>query len=92
MDTLFETIRKLVQAGRYIVGQHAVERLEERRLLEWQIVAGLEHGRLVMERPEARPNPVIEVQQLLADGTVVKAVWAHLKSMDVAKLVTVHYL
>ena len=29
--------------------------------------------------------------QVLADGTTVKAVWAHIASLDLAKLVTVHF-
>jgi len=43
MERLFEIIRDMVAAEKYIVGQHAVERLEERNLLEWQVVAG-RHG------------------------------------------------
>jgi hypothetical protein len=31
---LFETIRSLVAGGRYVVGQHAAERLDERGVLE----------------------------------------------------------
>jgi hypothetical protein len=34
VPTLFETIRELVAADRYIVGQHAAERLDERGILE----------------------------------------------------------
>jgi hypothetical protein len=88
---LFETIRALVVAGRYVVGQHAVERLEERGILEWQVVDGINGGSLIVERPDALPNPAVEVRQSLADGTEVKAVWSHLASSDVAKLVTVHF-
>ena len=52
VPTLFETIRELVAADRYIVGQHAAERLDERGILEWQVVDGLESGRLlVIETP-----------------------------------------
>ncbi len=42
MSQLFNTIRQLVATGRYIVGQHAVERLDERGILEWQVVVGLD--------------------------------------------------
>ncbi len=91
MGRLFDTIRALVIAGRYVIGQHATERLDERGILEWQVVDGIERGRLIREDPDAVPNPTVEVDQALADGTPIKAVWAHVKSVDVAKLVTVHF-
>ena len=91
MGQLIETIRKLVEDERYVVGQHASERLEERGLLEWQVVAGLEDGELIVERPNADPNPAVEVRESLPDGTEVKAVWSHLRRAGVAKLVTVHF-
>jgi hypothetical protein len=59
--------------------------------MEWQVVAGLEQGKLIAERPDALPNPAIEVRETLADGTEVKAVWSHLRRSRVAKLVTVHF-
>lgn len=59
--------------------------------MEWQAVEGLEGGDLIRERPDAEPNPAIEVNELLPDGTEFKAVWSHLRRADVAKLVTVHY-
>jgi hypothetical protein len=89
---LFEKIRLLVAAGRYLVSEHAVERLEERGILEWQAIDGIEHGTLIIERPDAAPNPIVEVRQILADGTEIKAVWSHLISVDIAKLVTVHFI
>lgn len=87
-------MKELVEAGAYAVGQHASERLEERGLLEWQIVDGLldSSAKLLIERPDSLPNPSIEVLQLLPDGTQVKAVWSKPKSGDFAKLVTVHFL
>lgn len=69
-----------------------MERLEERGILEWQIVDGIESGRLLSERPDDLPNPAIEVEEVLADGTEVKAVWSHLVRAGLAKLVTVHFL
>jgi len=89
--SLLETIRALVLAGRYVVGQHAAERLEERGILEWQVVDGIESGVLLTEDPAALPNPAVEVRQSLADGTEVKAVWSHVIPVDIAKLVTVHF-
>ncbi len=91
MSRLFQTIRDLVLAGRYVVGQHAAERLDERGVLEWQVVDGIEQGVLLSENPERLPNPTVEVRQSLADGTEVKAVWSHMVLVDVAKLVTVHF-
>jgi Domain of unknown function (DUF4258) len=92
MGQLFKTIRQLVALDKYIVGQHASERLEERGIMEWQVVAGLEGGKLMAERPNASPNPAVEVRESLPDGTDVKAVWAHLRQSGVAKLVTVHFI
>ena len=91
MAVLFDTIRQLVVSGRYVIGQHASERLEERGVLEWQVVDGIEEGSLIVERPNASPNPAVEVRQWLADGTEIKAVWSLLSAVNVAKLVTVHY-
>jgi hypothetical protein len=91
MGQLFETIRQLVADERYVVGEHAVERLEERKILEWQVVSGLDEGELIIERPDARPNPAVEVRESLTDGTEVKAVWSYLRQTGVAKLVTVHF-
>mgnify|MGYP001583748998 CR=1 FL=1 len=91
MGALFDTIRELVAAERYVIGQHASERLEERGIMEWQVVAGLADGTLILERPDAKPNPAVEVRQSLADGTEIKAVWSHLSQSGVAKLVTVHF-
>ena len=88
---LFDTIRSLVMNGRYVVGSHAAERLDERGILEWQLVDGVEQGSLIAEDPRALPNPSVEIRQLLADGTQVKAVWSHVISANVAKLVTVHF-
>lgn len=91
MSQLFDTIRQLVSENRYIVGKHASERLEERGILEWQAIVGLQYGNLLEERPNDRPNPAVEVEQYLPDGTEFKAVWSLLRISQVAKLVTVHF-
>ena len=91
MGKLFKTIRQLVAAEKYVIGDHASERLEERGIMEWQVVAGLDDGKLITERPDATPNPAIEVRESLPDGTEFKAVWSHLRQSGVAKLVTVHF-
>jgi hypothetical protein len=89
---LFDTIRRRVRDRRYVVGQHAAERLEERGFLEWQVVDGIVHAKLQKERPRDQPNPAVEVLQTLPDGTEVEAVWSYIKQADIAKLVTVYYL
>ncbi len=91
MGQLFETIRTLVAQEQYLIGQHASERLEERGILEWQVIAGMEECELITERPLAKPNPAVEVLITLPDGTEIKAVWSYLKVSHAAKLVTVHY-
>lgn len=91
MAQLFGTIRRLVAEEKYVIGQHAAERLEERGIMEWQVIAGMEDGELIVERPDATPNPAVEVRQALPDGTEFKAVWSHLTLSGVAKLVTVHF-
>jgi hypothetical protein len=91
MGKLFDTIRRLVADGNYVVGEHASERLEERGIMEWQAVDGLEEGDLLAERLAAKPNPTVEVRESLPDGTEFKAVWSHLRQSKVAKLVTVHF-
>ena len=53
---------------------------------------GIEHGHSVRERPDGHPYPVVEVEETLADGTRVLAVWAYMDSVDYAKLVTVYFL
>lgn len=69
MGHLFGTIQKLASGERYVVGQHASERLEERGIMEWQVVAGLEDGEWIAERDDAFPNPTVEVRETLEDGT-----------------------
>ena len=91
MGQLFALIRELVAEEKYVVGKHASERLEERGILERQAVAALEEGILLMERPDAEPNPAVEVRESLPDGTEFKAVWSYLPRSGVAKLVTVHF-
>jgi hypothetical protein len=91
MGRLFEKIKRLVADQRYLIGQHASERLEERGIMEWQAVAGIDDKELILERADATPNPAVEIRESLPDGTEFKAVWSHLRQSDVAKLVTVHF-
>ena len=87
----YRDLRRLVMNGDYVVGQHASERLEERGLLEWQAVVGMDEAGLIAEDESAIPNPKVEVSELLPDGTEFKAVWSLLRASGVAKLVTVHF-
>jgi len=59
--------------------------------MDWQAVAGMDDGLCIVENPNREPNPTIEVEETMPDGTEFKAVWAYLKTSDVAKLVTVHF-
>ena len=78
MGQLFDTIRQLVAEEKYVVGQHASERLEERGIMEWQVVAGLEDGELIAERPDATPNPAVvaTTEMRLALTATCIGVWA----------------
>jgi len=91
MGSLFSKIRRAVREERYVVGRHADERCEQRRITEWQLVAGLEDGILLEERLHALPNPKVVVRQSLADGTEVEVVWSWLLREHRAKLVTVYF-
>ncbi|MEI8374902.1 MAG: DUF4258 domain-containing protein [Planctomycetota bacterium] len=91
MKKLFPIIRELVDTEKYVVGQHAAERLEERDILEWQVVAGMAEAVLLAEWPDSAPNPTVEVSETLPDGVEIKAVWSYLRQSGVAKLVTVHF-
>ncbi len=91
MGELFQTIRQLVAEEKYVVGQHAVERLEERGIMEWQVVAELQDGRLLLEKPDDLPNPAIEFRQSLPDGIEIKAVWSYLRNNGAAKFVTAYF-
>lgn len=91
MGRLFDQIRDAIANERYVIGIHAADQLDERGVLDWQVVAALADGVLLEERPAAQPNPVVEVEELLPDGTAVKAVWSWLARQRAAKLVTVHY-
>ncbi|MHC5008051.1 MAG: DUF4258 domain-containing protein [Planctomycetota bacterium] len=92
MGVVFVKIRAALAANRYLIGAHAGNQFHERGIPDWQVPAGLAEGRLLRERPEARPNAVVEVEQVLPDGTPVKAVWSWLPYHEAAKLVTVHFL
>lgn len=91
MSDLFRNIQNAVEDERFIVGDHAFDRLQERRISIWQVIEGLHHAKLIKERPDDTPNPIIEADQILADATPIKAVWSYLRRSDTAKLVTIHF-
>ena len=91
MSDLLSLIRQAIHNGRYVISDHADERLWERRILSWQAVEGIDEGKFITERTKELPNPVAELEQVLPDGTTYKAVWAWIEEDQTAKLVTVHY-
>jgi hypothetical protein len=88
---LWDRIRGAVAEGRWVIGNHADDRLRERKVPAWQVEAGVADAKLLRERPDEQPNPAVEVEQVLADGTPIKAVWSWLRYNRAAKLVTVHF-
>jgi hypothetical protein len=91
MGALANKIRQAIRDERYVFGSHADERLRERRIMGWQVVAGMGGAKLIRERPKATPNPAAEFEQILPDGTSVKSVWAWISAEQIAKRVTVHF-
>jgi len=51
----------------------------------------MESGKLIRERPHDKPNPAVEVMEMLPNAIEIKAVWSYLPRSGVAKLVTVHF-
>ena len=92
VPSLFAEICRLIDRGSYVVGEHASERLLERGIMEWQVIAGMPDAKLLAERRNARPNPAMEVRLALPDGRECTAIWSHLRNAGVAKLVTVYLL
>jgi hypothetical protein len=88
---LRERIENAVLLDRLYVSFHARQRLRQRAVTLWQITSGLPEGKLLAERTDAKPHPAIEVEQFLADGVRVKAVWSYDSQEDEARLVTVHF-
>ncbi|MBX3402433.1 MAG: DUF4258 domain-containing protein [Phycisphaeraceae bacterium] len=91
MGNLNESIRSAIAAERLLVSSHADDMFRERGIVLWQVIAAMSEATLLIERPRSQPNPVAEYELVLADGTPVKAVWSYIRSLDVAKLVTVHF-
>jgi len=49
MGELADNIRKAVREERFVVCEHANKRLRERRMMIWQVAAGLEKSKLLLE-------------------------------------------
>jgi hypothetical protein len=79
-----DNIRQAISDERYVFGAHADERLRERRMVGWQIVAGMATARLIREKRGAKPNPNAEFELVLADGTPVKVIWAWISAARTA--------
>jgi hypothetical protein len=91
MAELFDRIKAAVSEGRFVVSDHADNMLLERAITSWQVETGIAEGHLLVERPNDKPFPAIEVEQVLPDGTPVKAIWSWNRLDSMAKLVTVHF-
>jgi hypothetical protein len=65
--------------------------LAERKIEGWQLIDGVEEGETLQIDPSAKPNPKILLRQILADGTPIIAVWAYIKSIRSATLITVYF-
>jgi hypothetical protein len=91
MGNLWAQIRAAIEREDVVIGIHAALQVRDRRVPVWQVVAASPEGRLLLERPSAKPNPAVEVEIVLADGMSAKAVWAWLRYNSKAKLVTVHF-
>lgn len=87
-----DRVKLAIGTGEYVLSVHAAERLRERRIMEWQVAAGVDAARLLEDRPDDTPNPTVVVEQHLPDGTPVRVVWAWLPRSGLARLVTVHFL
>jgi hypothetical protein len=91
MSDLYDELRRAIEEDRIVFSIHADNQLASRGVERWQAVAGVHEGRVVMTNPGARPNPKVVVRQLLPDGSEVFAVWAYVRSIGCAKLVTVFF-
>lgn len=91
MGELFERVCRAIREERYLFSDHADNMLRERGIIHWHVTHGVDDARLLSERPHTTPNPTVELEQVLPDGVPVKAVWAYVPALDLAKLVTVHF-
>jgi hypothetical protein len=88
VGALSDRIRRAVRDERYVFGSHADERLRDRKIKGWQIIEGLDAARVLRERPNDHPNPAVEFEQALPDGTMIQTAWSWIATARTAKLVT----
>lgn len=91
MGKLCNDIIAAIEANRFIVSNHADDRLRERMIELWQLTSSIQDARLMTERPSDTPNPSVVLEQILPDGTAVNVVWSYVDFRGVAVLVTVHF-
>jgi hypothetical protein len=92
MGQLLNQIRDAVKLERFIVSNHADDRLRERSIELWQVLDGVDNARQISERPTDQPHPSVELLQNLADGTDIMVIWFWADFNGVAILVTVHFI
>ncbi len=91
MHELHRRIRAAIRRDKVVFSVHADNRLQQRRIVRWQVVEGFEAGELLQAYISNKPNPKILLRQTLADGSQAVAVWAFVESIACAKLVTVYF-
>lgn len=91
MGKLAVEILAAIRDEHYVFSVHAAQRLRQRRIKDWQVIAGLNEATLIREKPNGLPNPTVEFDQMLPDGVEIKSVWSWIAARSVAKLVTVHF-
>ncbi|HRQ72494.1 MAG TPA: hypothetical protein PLU35_05650 [Phycisphaerales bacterium] len=91
MSHLVERVRDAISSDRFVFSDHADEALAVRGVRGWQVLEAMDRAKLLGEFPRSRPNPKVEFEILLPDGTEAKAVWSWLGTSGTAKLVTVHF-
>jgi hypothetical protein len=85
---LTDQIRVAVQESRFLISVNTRMQMEERKVALWQVETGLVDGNIV-EVPDRKPNPLIVVDQVLLDGTLVVVSWSWLAGSNQAKLISV---
>ena len=89
--SLHDLILRLIGEDRWGLSWHANETIQERMVEIWQVVGLTPEGRLLREVSDAAPRPKVEIEIMLPDGTLGKAVWVYDKHVKRAILVTVHF-
>ena len=83
-------IIRAVQAGRFLVTDHADEEARNDRLSLGEILASVEGGEVIEEYPRDYPYPSCLVLGFNAKGEPVHSVWAYNELTGFAVLITVY--